>query len=38
MDYVQHGPIPADIGYRASASAHSRKVPAATFETHIGKR
>ncbi|KMO83218.1 MAG: cupin domain-containing protein [Mycolicibacterium rufum] len=28
-------PFPADIGYRASASAYSREVLAATFETHI---
>jgi oxalate decarboxylase len=28
-------PIPGDIGYRTSASAYSRKVLAATFDTHI---
>lgn len=28
-------PFPADIGYRASASAYSRQVLAATFNTHI---
>lgn len=28
-------PYPADIGYRASASAYSRKVLAAAFDTHI---
>ncbi|BBY78460.1 cupin [Mycolicibacterium parafortuitum] len=28
-------PFPADIGYRASASAYSRKVLAAAFDTHI---
>ena len=28
-------PFPADIGYRASASAYSREVPAAAFNTHI---
>jgi oxalate decarboxylase len=28
-------PFPADIGYRASASAYSREVLAATFNTHI---
>jgi oxalate decarboxylase len=28
-------PTPGDIGYRASASAYSRKVLAATFDTHI---
>ncbi|WP_345291092.1 cupin domain-containing protein, partial [Mycolicibacterium sediminis] len=28
-------PFPADIGYRASASAYSREVLAATFGTHI---
>lgn len=28
-------PTPADIGYRASASAYSREVLAATFNTHI---
>lgn len=28
-------PFPADIGYRASASAYSREVLAAAFDTHI---
>jgi oxalate decarboxylase len=28
-------PTPGDIGYRASASAYSREVLAATFDTHI---
>jgi oxalate decarboxylase len=28
-------PVPADIGYRASASAYSREVLAAAFNTHI---
>jgi oxalate decarboxylase len=28
-------PVPADIGYRASASAYSREVLAATFNTHV---
>ena len=28
-------PFPADIGYRASASAYSREVLAAAFNTHI---
>jgi oxalate decarboxylase len=28
-------PVPADIGYRASASAYSREVLAAAFDTHI---
>ena len=28
-------PIPADIGYRASASAYSREVLAASFNMHI---
>ena len=28
-------PTPGDIGYRASASAYSREVLAATFNTHI---
>jgi oxalate decarboxylase len=28
-------PTPADIGYRASASAYSREVLAATFNVHI---
>jgi oxalate decarboxylase len=28
-------PTPGDIGYRASVSAYSRKVLAATFDTHI---
>jgi oxalate decarboxylase len=28
-------PTPADIGYRASASAYSRKVLAAAFDTHV---
>jgi hypothetical protein len=28
-------PTPADIGYRASASAYSREVLAAAFDTHI---
>ena len=28
-------PTPADIGYRASASAYSREVLAAAFNTHI---
>ena len=28
-------PTPADIGYRASASAYSREVLAAPFNTHI---
>ncbi|WP_349269440.1 cupin [Mycolicibacterium parafortuitum] len=28
-------PFPADIGYRASASAYSRKVLSAAFDTHI---
>ncbi|HET6733322.1 cupin domain-containing protein [Mycobacterium sp.] len=28
-------PFPADIGYRASASAYTREVLAATFNTHI---
>ncbi|KMO81911.1 cupin domain-containing protein [Mycolicibacterium obuense] len=28
-------PFPADIGYKASASAYSREVLAATFRTHI---
>jgi oxalate decarboxylase len=28
-------PFPADIGYRASASAYSRKVLAAAFNTHV---
>jgi oxalate decarboxylase len=29
-------PTPGDIGYRASVSAYSREVLAATFGTHIG--
>ena len=29
-------PMPGDIGYRASASAYSREVLAATFNMHIG--
>ena len=28
-------PFPADIGYRASASAYSREVLSAAFNTHI---
>ncbi|HEX9833996.1 MAG TPA: cupin, partial [Mycobacterium sp.] len=28
-------PMPGDIGYRASASAYSREVLAATFNMHI---
>jgi oxalate decarboxylase len=28
-------PTPGDIGYRASVSAYSREVRAATFDTHI---
>jgi oxalate decarboxylase len=28
-------PFPADIGYRASASAYSREVLAAAFGTHV---